>query len=130
FRAEIKAHWHIFGDERYGDRFGGRIRLQSPFAKYKDRGNHDPHSDRQRAALPEFACAAEGSRNCAGKQKHNKADSPKTSDGSDLDQREKIHLGVSEIAPCAVRRRDRVEIFAGNPVNRESERREEERAVS
>src|SRR5262249_26643800 len=113
-----------------GDRFSRRIRLQSPFAKHKHRGNHAPYNDRQRTTLREFAYSAEQCRNCTGKQKHNEADSPKACDRSDLDQRQKIYLCVSEIAPRAVRRRDRVEIFAGDPVNRESERCEEERSAS
>src|SRR5262245_20390284 len=75
FRAEIKAHRHIFGDECYTDRFCRGIRLKSPFAEYKHRGNYAPYRDRHRATLPGFAYAANECRNCAGKQKQNEADS-------------------------------------------------------
>jgi hypothetical protein len=45
------------------------------------------------------------------------------------DYGETIHLRVGEIPPCAVRRRERGKIFVRHPVNRQSERSEEERSA-
>src|SRR5437870_13514927 len=101
-----------------------------PFAKNKRCANDQPDSDREQAPLPLFSRSAQQGCRSARKQKYDEADSPNAGNRRELDNGERIHLCVSEIAPCAVRRRRRGKIFVRHPVNGKSKRREEERSAA
>src|SRR5882724_8185990 len=103
------------------------IRACNHRSRLKSHGGTDSNSER--ATLPWFSRAAQQSCSSSGIQKNDETDFPNAGDRSDLDHWETIHLCVSEIAPRAVRRCNRVEIFACHPINRKSKRRLEGRAA-